>query len=122
MSISGAPNHHVLTISYNENFNTRRTEFIILENRHVFYLHHALIIFGDHKYRLVVCKGKNILLDKIYNNLKGAKIAFSKLFIKNAYKEGVIPSWSIIIRGELKKLKPPLPYKLHRNLSIGGYA
>jgi hypothetical protein len=60
------------------------------------------------KFRLIVYKGKKILLDKFFRTLRGAKIAFSKIFNKYAFKEGVMASWSIFIRGDLKSLKPPL--------------
>jgi hypothetical protein len=55
-----------------------------------------------------VYKGEKKIFDKNFRPLRGAKIAFSRIYNKFAFKEGVMASWSILIHGDLKSLKPPL--------------
>ncbi len=45
-------------------------------------------------YRLVVFHHGNIFYDECYETIRGAKIAFSKVYSYKAWKEGVKPNWS----------------------------
>jgi hypothetical protein len=112
MSISWETNQSGPSIHTTDTGKTGITEYLILENRHYFSLHHALILLVGKQYRLIVCHGEKVLIDKSYNTLRGPKIAFSKLYGKRAFKEGIIPSWSTTIQGDLKELDPPLPLEL----------
>ena len=63
-------------------------------NAILFFLQHVLIINIDDDYRLLVIKKNRVLLDKKYKSIKGARIAFSKLFLEMGWKQGVKPKWS----------------------------
>ena len=92
--------------------NARKWHYHILTNRNCFYIHHALILFADKQYRLIVCHDEKVLIDKTYNTIRGSKIAFSKLYRKRSFDDSIIPSWSKGIPGDLKKLDPPLPLEI----------
>jgi hypothetical protein len=56
-----------------------------LVNSVLYFLDSAVIIMDKNHYRLVVCHNKQILTDQGYKTLRGAKIAFSKLFQYKAF-------------------------------------
>lgn len=61
-----------------------------LKNSIHFYIHKAIIIELEEgaSYRLVVMKPGTVQIDMTYSTLRGARIAFSKLFANNHYEEG----------------------------------
>jgi hypothetical protein len=76
----------------------------ILMNSYAFFIHHAVIIVTGKCYRLLVLKNNNPLIDKTFNTLRGAKIAFSKYFKKNmryqparwtGFYQPVDPKWKL---------------------------
>jgi hypothetical protein len=60
------------------------------------------------KYRLVVLHNNKLLYDRFYNSIRGAKIAFQKLFKSKAWFEDVKAIWTIFYPPE----KPWLVEKL----------
>lgn len=56
-----------------------------LVNSVLYFLDSAVIILEGKHYRLVVCHNKHVLTDQSYETLRGAKIAFSKLFQYKAF-------------------------------------
>ena len=59
-----------------------------------FFLHRVLIINIDDDYRLLVIKNNRVLWDKKYKSVRGARVAFAKLFLEMGWKKGVKPQWS----------------------------
>ena len=112
MAISGKTNQDGLSTHTTNTGKAGITEYLILENRNCFYIQHALILLSDKQYRLIVCHGEKVLIDKIYNTMRGPIIAFSKLYRKRAFDESIKPSWSKEIPGDLKELDPPLPLEI----------
>jgi len=66
-----------------------------LTNSTLYFLENVFIIVGGNgnRYRLIVCHHNEVLADESYESLRGAKIAFSKLF---QYKVllNLQPNWS----------------------------
>jgi hypothetical protein len=58
-----------------------------------YYLDCAFIIHSAHEFRLAVFHRNNVLLDKRYTTLKGAKIAFHKIYRHQVCIEGVEARW-----------------------------
>ena len=87
--------------------------YYILTNRNQYYLHHALILVLEKEnqqlYRLVVYHNGKLLTDRLYSNIRGAKIGFSKYHGKKGYKEDMAAQWDEIKGGDLTELSPPLP-------------
>jgi hypothetical protein len=46
------------------------------------------------EFRLLAIHGKKILTDRNYPTLRGARIAFRKLFKNHSWSEAVVPEWS----------------------------
>jgi hypothetical protein len=63
----------------------RQTLVSTLVNSVLYFLDSAVIILEAKHYRLVVCHNKQVLTDQGYETLRGAKIAFSKLFQYKAF-------------------------------------
>ena len=63
----------------------RQTLVSTLVNSVLYFLDSAVIILEGKHYRLVVCHNKQVLTDQSYETLRGAKIAFSKLFQYKAF-------------------------------------
>ena len=59
-----------------------------------FFLDCAFIIHAAGTYRLVVLHVNNVLLDKSYTSLKGAKIGFNKIYSRQACTENVNARWA----------------------------
>jgi len=67
----------------------------VLMNSVYFFLEHAFIVSDKNNYRLFVRHRNEVLADQDYKSLRGAKIAFSKLFQQNAFdKDYSHPQWS----------------------------
>lgn len=52
-----------------------------------------ILILHDH-YRLVALHNGRVLTNKTYKTIRGAKIAFSKLYRKKVWKEEIKAEWS----------------------------
>ena len=63
----------------------RQTLISTLVNSVLYFLDSAVIILEGKHYRLIVCHNKQVLTDQGYETLRGAKIAFSKLFQYKAF-------------------------------------
>ena len=48
----------------------------------------------DEAYRLLAIHGKKVLADRNYPTLRGARIAFSKQFKNDAWRDDVVSEWS----------------------------
>ncbi len=71
-----------------------KKEISILINSVYFFIEFVFILrFHDH-YRLVVLHRRKVLTDARYRTLKGARIAFSRMFRRKSWKEGTKAQWS----------------------------
>lgn len=66
----------------------------ILANSYKYFVEHVLIILHDDCYRLLVIHKWQLLTDQCYKTLRGAKIAFSRLYNQKKWKKEVEPEWS----------------------------
>ena len=63
----------------------RQTLITTLVNSVLYFLQSVFIITDGNRYRLVVYHNKEVLADQSYETLRGAKIAFSKIFQCKAF-------------------------------------
>jgi hypothetical protein len=73
----------------------------MLINSPIFFLDWAIIIIESNSYRLLVSHKGRVDTDKIYDSMKGAKIAFIKSYKYLDFSKGYKPQWS----------HPYVPYK-----------
>jgi hypothetical protein len=88
----------------------RREEKLIttLVNSGLYFLENVFIVKEAKRYRLIVCHRKEVLADQDYESLRGAKIAFSKLFQEQAHPVDAKPEWSHLYPPEKKWLEAKL--------------
>jgi hypothetical protein len=67
----------------------------LLINSVYYFLHRVFIVSGVGKYRLVVIKDNQMLMDKTFPTLRGAKISFARIYGPYACQHDISPSWSI---------------------------
>ena len=66
----------------------------LLINSLYYFLHKVFIISNGSDYRLIVIKDNQMLTDKTYPTLRGAKISFARIYSSHACRQNVIPAWS----------------------------
>jgi len=71
-----------------------------LSNTHHYFIHFAIILCLSKGYRLLVQDENSILTDKIFETLRGAKVAFHKLYSYRQYGNGCKPRWSHLYHPE----------------------
>jgi hypothetical protein len=79
-----------------------------------------MVVFEPYGYRLVVNRSGDIITNKIYETLKGAKIAFLKFFHLLAHSEDDKPQWSHAYVPEEEWLEEKLQLKLNNGMEKGG--
>ena len=114
MGYSGDQDRATTAFRYKQAVRSKNYIYHILVNRKHFYLNHAIILIIEKEikklYRLVVSHNNQLLTDRFYPSLRGAKIAFKKLHGEKGYKENLQAIWSEIKEGgDLSLLDPPLP-------------
>lgn len=67
---------------------------VILINSAYYFLECVYILYNKENYHLVVLHHGRVLTDRNYKTLKGAKIAFQKLYKNKSWKPGVKASWT----------------------------
>ena len=66
----------------------------VLFNANLYFLHYVVIVITGEKYRLLVILDNRVLWDKEYKTVKGARIAFNKLFKERAWHAVKKSLWS----------------------------
>lgn len=79
-------------------------EICVLINSIFYFIGSVFIINNSGDYRLVANHNGKILIDKPYKTLRGAKIAFSKLFGHRGWKEDLKAEWSIFYKPDAQWL------------------
>lgn len=69
-------------------------EICILINAAYYFINSVFIFNNNGRYQLVGEHNGRLLIDKPYNTLRGAKIAFSKLFGHRGWQEDTPAEWS----------------------------
>lgn len=72
---------------------TDDSRLFILINPAYYFLECVYILYKKGYYRLVVLHNSRVLTDRNYRTLRGAKIAFQKIYKNKAWKEGVKANW-----------------------------
>jgi hypothetical protein len=70
------------------------SRLLLLKNSVYYFLECVYILYSKGSYRLVVLHNNRLLTYKNYNSLKGAKIAFQKIYKGKAWKAGVKAKWN----------------------------
>lgn len=79
-----------------------------LLNSMVFGVEMVFILFTETHFRLVGLNSDETVIDKEYRTLRGAKVAFTKLFQGKAFRQGLQPEWSHAYPVKTTWLKPKL--------------
>lgn len=80
-------------------------EICVLINSIFYFISSVIILNVNGHYRLVVKHNGKILIDKIYTTVRGAKIAFSKLFNQRGWQEDLKAEWSVFYKPDDHWLK-----------------
>jgi hypothetical protein len=83
-------------------------DICILVNSIFYFVGCVFIISKGGQYQLVVIHNGKILMDKPYNTLRGAKIAFSRFFNHRSWRQGIKAEWSLFYKpdtGWLNEMK-----------------
>jgi hypothetical protein len=72
---------------------TGDSRLLILINPAYYFLECVYILYKKGYYRLVVLHNSRVLTYRNYRTLRGAKIAFQKIYKNKAWKEGVKANW-----------------------------
>jgi len=67
---------------------------LLLINPAYYFLECVYILCKKGYYQLIVLHNNRVLTDKNYRTLRGAKIAFQKIYSNKAWKEGVKADWT----------------------------
>jgi hypothetical protein len=88
-------------------------EITVLMNSVYYFLHWVIIIREDGYYRLVVLNNEEMIFDKKFRSIRGAKIAFSKLFPFQIAALEPKSEWTPFYKPDPKYLEDKLnhPYK-----------
>jgi hypothetical protein len=81
-----------------------------LINSIYYFIESVFIIAEKQGYRLVAIHQGKLLTDQTYKTVKGARIAFLKMWSYKAWKEGVKAKWS--------HFYPPDPKWLEKNIQV----
>jgi len=73
-----------------------QTPIILLENAVYYFIDYVLIILEPGAYRLVVIADGGKRIDRYYDTIRGAKIAFFRSFKHRAREGFTKPKWSIV--------------------------
>jgi hypothetical protein len=75
-------------------------EICVLINSILYFLSCVFIMHMGEKYRLVVLLNNRLLYEGFYNTVRGAKIAFSKLYREKSWVEKVKSKWTPLYQPE----------------------
>jgi hypothetical protein len=65
-----------------------------LINSVFFFINYAFILNKGEAYRLVAAHKGEVLFDKSYRTLRGARIAFARMYRDRGWKRDIKPEWS----------------------------
>jgi hypothetical protein len=77
-----------------DTIHTGNSGLLLLINPAYYFLECVYILYQKGYYRLVVLHNNRVLTYRNYRTLRGAKIAFQKIYKDKAWKEGVKASWT----------------------------
>ena len=80
-------------------------EICVLINSIFYFVSSVIILNNNGHYRLVAKHNRKILMDKIFNTPRGAKIAFSKLFNYRSWRKDLKAEWSVFYKPDAQWLK-----------------
>jgi hypothetical protein len=71
-----------------------KTRICILINAVYFFLESVFIVVEKDQYRLVVIHNRKLIVDERYDTIRGAKIAFYRMYKEKACAKGLRNEWS----------------------------
>ena len=77
-----------------DTIHTGNNGLLLLINPAYYFLECVYILYQKGNYRLIVLHNNRVLTYRSYSTLRGAKIAFQKIYKNKAWKEGVKASWT----------------------------
>lgn len=76
------------------NQNEEKTYICILINAVYFFLESVFIVLEGNQYRLVVIHNRKLIVDERYDSMRGAKIAFYRMYKEKTCAKGMRNEWS----------------------------
>lgn len=89
----------------------------VLTNAIYFFLGSAFIIKSGGYYRLVVMHNGRLLVDEVYNTVRGSKIAFFRFCQDRLWKQGVKPCWSDFFNPDKATLNSNADFLINNTVS-----
>ncbi|MCP5047623.1 MAG: hypothetical protein GY940_10655 [bacterium] len=71
------------------------THITILMNTVYYYLDSVFIVIAEDHCRLLALHNRKLVVDECYETLRGAKIAFYRMYKEKACVSGLKPEWSV---------------------------
>ncbi|NIM18065.1 MAG: hypothetical protein GTO45_39320 [Candidatus Aminicenantes bacterium] len=87
-----------------------RVYISVLKNSALYFIDSVLLIAVKGKYQLVVIHDATVLWNKVYTTIRGARIAYQKVFKKKSFQERIKADWSYFY--------PPEPDWLNERLLL----
>lgn len=72
----------------------------LLINSAYYFIESVFILRWGSHYRLVAVHDGKILVDSLYDSVRGARVAFAKLFRDKAWSDEIKPEWSLFYEPE----------------------
>lgn len=96
------------------------TKISILVNAVYYFLESVLIVINEDHCRLLIIQNRKLIVDECYDTLRGAKIAFYRMYKNKCCVKGLKTEWSIAyspdsrwLSDKLKKVLPQPIYQPH---------
>lgn len=86
----------------------KETKISILVNSVYYFLESVFVVINEDHCRLIVIQGKKLIIDQCYDSLRGAKIAFYRMYKDKCCVKGLKTEWSITYAPDNKWLADKL--------------
>ncbi len=86
----------------------KETKVCMLINAVYFYLESVFVVIAEDHCRLIIIQSQKLIYDECYDSLRGAKIAFYRMYKEKGCVEGIRNEWSANYKPEKKWLSKKL--------------
>ena len=95
----------------------------ILVNAVYYFLESVFVVINEDHCRLVIIQNQKLIVDQCYDSLRGAKIAFYRMYKDKCCVKGLKTEWSISYSPDSRwlseKLKTAMPQPIFQNTLVG---
>jgi hypothetical protein len=98
----------------------------ILVNAVYYFLESVFVVINEDHCRLVIIQNQKLIVDQCYDSLRGAKIAFYRMYKDKCCVKGLKTEWSISYSPDSRwlseKLKTAMPQPIFQNKLLSSEA